>query len=97
MLIAEEPFNAEDVELIIDIGTNGELILGNSRKLLSASCATGPALEGSQIKFGMPAGHGAIEQIKIDPDTRKIDYKVIGCNAWKTYANAKDMNVKGIC
>lgn len=70
VLIAEEPYKQdEEVRLIIDIGTNGEIDLGNKNKLLSTSCATGPALEGAQIKFGMRAAPGAIEGIKIDPET----------------------------
>jgi uncharacterized 2Fe-2S/4Fe-4S cluster protein (DUF4445 family) len=53
VLIAEEPYNQDEMVLIIDIGTNGELLLGNKDKICSASCATGPAFEGAQIKFGM--------------------------------------------
>ena len=62
VLISEEPYKSNEVQLIIDIGTNGELVLGNKRKLISSSCATGPALEGAQLQFGMraaPGGHGA--------------------------------------
>jgi uncharacterized 2Fe-2S/4Fe-4S cluster protein (DUF4445 family) len=55
VLIAEEPYNKEEIQLIIDIGTNGELVLGNKDKLISSSCATGPALEGAQLQCGMRA------------------------------------------
>jgi uncharacterized 2Fe-2S/4Fe-4S cluster protein (DUF4445 family) len=97
VLVAEEPYKHEENQLIIDIGTNGELVLGNRHKLISSSCATGPALEGAQIAFGMRAAPGAMERIKIDPDTHDVDYKVIGRDAWRAYSEAKDMKAKGIC
>jgi uncharacterized 2Fe-2S/4Fe-4S cluster protein (DUF4445 family) len=75
VLIAEEPYNKEEIQLIIDIGTNGELVLGNKEKLISSSCATGPALEGAQLAYGMRAAPGAMERIKIDPETHEVDYK----------------------
>jgi len=78
VLIAEEPYKQDDeIRLIIDIGTNGEIDLGNKNKLVSTSCATGPALEGAQIKFGMRAAPGAIEQLRIDPETKECSYKVL--------------------
>jgi uncharacterized 2Fe-2S/4Fe-4S cluster protein (DUF4445 family) len=97
VLIAEEPYNKEEIQLIIDIGTNGELVLGNKEKLISSSCATGPALEGAQLSYGMRAAPGAIERIKIDPETHEVDYKVIGRDAWRQYSEPKDMKAKGIC
>ena len=98
VLICEEPYKYDDIQLIIDIGTNGELVLGNRDKLISSSCATGPALEGAQLAFGMRAAPGAIERIEIDPETREVDYKVIGNDTWRKYAvDPKDMKVKGIC
>ena len=97
MLIAEEPYKKEEIQLIIDIGTNGELVLGNKEKLISSSCATGPALEGAQLAFGMRAAPGAIERIKIDPETCEVDYKVIGRDAWKTYSKPEEMQTKGVC
>ena len=97
VLIAEEPHKSDSIQLIIDIGTNGELVLGNREKLISSSCATGPALEGAQIKFGMRAAPGAIERIAIEPDTMEVDYKVIGRDAWRKFSDPKDMNAKGIC
>ena len=97
VLIAEAPYNSDEIQLIIDIGTNGELVLGNKDKLISSSCATGPALEGAQLAFGMRAAPGAIERIKIDPETHEVDYKVIGRDAWRKYSEPKDMKCKGIC
>jgi uncharacterized 2Fe-2S/4Fe-4S cluster protein (DUF4445 family) len=97
VLIAEEPYKNEAMQLIIDIGTNGELVLGNRVKLISSSCATGPALEGAQLSYGMRAAPGAIERIKIDPHTHEVDYKVIGRDAWRSYSKPEDMQTKGIC
>jgi uncharacterized 2Fe-2S/4Fe-4S cluster protein (DUF4445 family) len=97
VLIAEEPYKSDEIQLIIDIGTNGELVFGNKEKMISSSCATGPALEGAQLQFGMRAAPGAIERIKIDPDTHEVDYKVIGRDAWRQYSEPKDMKCKGIC
>ena len=97
VLIAEEPYKTTDYQLIIDIGTNGELVLGNRDKLISSSCATGPALEGAQLSFGMRAAPGAIERIKIDPETHEVDYKVIGREAWLKFSAPEEMKTKGIC
>nr|MDJ0829327.1 ASKHA domain-containing protein [Desulfobacterales bacterium] len=97
VLIAEEPYKHEENQLIIDIGTNGELVLGNRHKLISSSCATGPALEGAQLSYGMRAAPGAMERIEIDPETKEVNYKVIGRDAWRKYSEPKDMKAKGIC
>ncbi|MHB9094384.1 MAG: ASKHA domain-containing protein [Eubacteriales bacterium] len=96
VLIAEEPYKQdEEMRLLIDIGTNGEIDLGNSKKLLSTSCATGPALEGAQIKFGMRAAPGAIEKLRIDPETLECTYRVIGDEKW--HGRGSKGNAKGIC
>ena len=97
VLIAEEPYKSDEIQLIIDIGTNGELVLGNKEKMISSSCATGPALEGAQLLFGMRAAPGAMERITIDPETHEVDYKVIGRDAWKSYSKPEEMKTKGIC
>lgn len=78
VLIAERPDRKQKMVLIIDVGTNGELVLGNREKLVATSCATGPALEGACITFGMRAAPGAIERIRIDPETFEVNFKVIG-------------------
>jgi uncharacterized 2Fe-2S/4Fe-4S cluster protein (DUF4445 family) len=90
VLIAEEPYNQDEMLLIIDIGTNGELLLGNRQRLLVTSCATGPAFEGAEIRHGMRAAAGAIEKVRIDPKTKEVRFKVIGNERWNTDA-------KGIC
>jgi uncharacterized 2Fe-2S/4Fe-4S cluster protein (DUF4445 family) len=97
VLIAEEPWKREDRQLIIDIGTNGELIMGNKDRLVSSSCATGPAFEGAQIKFGMRAAPGAIEKIYINPETKEPRYRVIGKDAWSDEMAPADIGAKGIC
>lgn len=86
-LIAGEPYKQEKMMLVIDIGTNGEIDLGNRHCMLSTSCATGPALEGAQIKFGMRAAPGAIERVKINRRTYEPECLVIGGGT----------QVKGIC
>jgi uncharacterized 2Fe-2S/4Fe-4S cluster protein (DUF4445 family) len=95
VLIAEEPYNQDEKVLIIDIGTNGELLMGNREKVCSTSCATGPAFEGAQIKFGMRAAPGAIETVEIDPATKEPRYKVIGKADWHTHIEKVD--AKGLC
>lgn len=95
VLIAEEPYNRDEIALIIDIGTNGELVLGNRKRLISSSCATGPAFEGAHIKHGMRAAPGAIEKVSIDPETKEVVFKVIGKEEWNT--DLEEVNAKGIC
>ncbi|MBI2851990.1 MAG: DUF4445 domain-containing protein [Chloroflexi bacterium] len=95
VLIAEAPYKQDSIELIIDIGTNGELILGNRQKLLSTSCATGPAFEGAEIRYGMRAAPGAIEKLVIDPKTKEVRFKVIGEESWNT--EFSEVKAKGIC
>lgn len=96
VLIAQEQYNQDDKVLIIDIGTNGELLLGNRDQVSSTSCATGPAFEGAQIKFGMRAAPGAIEKVRIDFETKDPKYMVIGKADWHTHIEGK-INAKGIC
>jgi uncharacterized 2Fe-2S/4Fe-4S cluster protein (DUF4445 family) len=96
VLIAQEQYNQDEMVLIIDIGTNGELLLGNKGRVCSTSCATGPAFEGAQIKFGMRAAPGAIEKVRIDPKTKEPQYMVIGKADWHTHIEGK-INAKGIC
>jgi len=96
VLIAEAPYKQDSIELIIDIGTNGELILGNRERLISASCATGPAFEGAELKFGMRAAPGAIEKIEIDPHTKDARFKVIDKERWNIEMK-EGIDAKGIC
>jgi len=95
VLIAEEPYRQDEMVLIIDIGTNGELVMGNKERLISSSCATGPALEGAHIKFGMRAAPGAIERVSIDPNSLEVNFKSIGEQYWQL--ESKSGSAKGIC
>jgi uncharacterized 2Fe-2S/4Fe-4S cluster protein (DUF4445 family) len=97
VLISEEPYNRNDLSLTIDIGTNGEVVLGNRETLLSCSCATGPALEGAQISCGMRAAPGAIEKIRIHPDTLEVDYVVIGNKGWASEQGRCKILPSGVC
>jgi uncharacterized 2Fe-2S/4Fe-4S cluster protein (DUF4445 family) len=97
VIIAEEPYKQDKVLLILDIGTNGELVLGNRERMLSTSCATGPAFEGSHIEFGMRAAPGAIERIRIEPGTLDVRFKVIGLEGWHTEYPPEQIGARGIC
>lgn len=84
VILAEEPDKApaDEVWLIVDVGTNGELLLGNRERLFSASSPTGPAFEGAQIRHGMRAAPGAIERVRVDPETLDVRFKVIARDEW---------------
>jgi len=69
---------AEEMSLLMDVGTNGEVFVGNREHIISCSCAAGPAFEGMHIKHGMKASTGAIERLKISPDTLEVEYETIG-------------------
>jgi len=97
VIIAEEPYKQDKVLMILDIGTNGEVVLGNRTRMLSTSCATGPAFEGSHIEFGMRAAPGAIERVRIDPQTLDVRFKVIGLEGWQTSYPPEEVGARGIC
>ncbi len=82
VLLAEEPYNQDEMMLIVDVGTNAEIVLGNRERLFSASSPTGPAFEGAQISYGMRAAPGAIERVRIDPETKVARFRVIGEERW---------------
>jgi len=82
MLLAERPDLDEAMTLLVDVGTNAEIVLGNRRRLLACSSPTGPAFEGAQISCGQRAAPGAIERVRIDPATLEPRFKVIGCDTW---------------
>ncbi len=94
-LVAEEPYLQDELGMYIDIGTNGEIDLGNKMELSCTSCATGPALEGAQIAFGMRAAPGAIEKVRISPKTLEPSFQVIGQEEW--YPELSRSNIRGIC
>ncbi len=78
LLTTELPRNGDEVFLFMDIGTNGEIVIGNADWMVACACSAGPAFEGSGIKCGMRAAAGAIESVEIGPDLDSIRYKVIG-------------------
>ena len=82
VLLAEAPYQQDAMILLVDIGTNAEIVLSNRQKLYSASSPTGPAFEGAQITQGMRAAPGAIERVRIDPTTKAARFRVIGEERW---------------
>ncbi len=82
VLVAEAPYARDEQSLVIDIGTNGEILLGNRERVLSASSPTGPAFEGAEIRHGMRAAPGAMERVRIDPATLAVRYRIIGREEW---------------
>lgn len=88
-ILAERPHERDEITLIVDIGTNGELVLGNQHSLWASSCATGPAFEGAHISCGMRASAGAINQVAIDPFSHGVTYNVLG--------DSKSIRPRGIC
>ena len=97
VLLSEEPQKQDELALIIDLGTNGELVLGNKNGLTSCSCATGPALEGAHISSGMRATAGAIEKVRIDVNTLEADYCVVGTKGWALEHKPGALKPVGIC
>ncbi|MFT7060451.1 MAG: uncharacterized 2Fe-2S/4Fe-4S cluster protein (DUF4445 family), partial [Pseudorhodobacter sp.] len=80
--LSEAPEKSQDLVLVVDVGTNAEILLGNTEKVLACSSPTGPAFEGAQISSGQRAAPGAIERAEIDPITKEPRFKVIGCDLW---------------
>ncbi len=97
MIVAEEPHKQDENWLLIDVGTNAELVLGNRKRLVCTSTPTGPALEGAHVEYGMRAAPGAMERIEIDEKTLEPRYKVIGVDGWNTDHAEFIGKVKGIC
>jgi uncharacterized 2Fe-2S/4Fe-4S cluster protein (DUF4445 family) len=82
VILAEEPHRAKQLTLVVDVGTNAEIVLGDRTRLLAASSPTGPAFEGAQISGGQRAAPGAIERVRIDRATLEPRFRVIGIDAW---------------
>ncbi|WP_412504636.1 ASKHA domain-containing protein [Roseovarius sp. SYSU LYC5161] len=99
--LSEEPGKSEDLALIVDVGTNAEIILGDKSRVLACSSPTGPAFEGAQISSGQRAAPGAIEAIRIDPDTKEPRFRVIGCDKWSDEDGFAEgtaaIGITGIC
>ncbi|MFD1344760.1 ASKHA domain-containing protein [Litorisediminicola beolgyonensis] len=99
--LSEAPQLSDDLVLIVDVGTNAEILLGDRSRVLACSSPTGPAFEGAQISSGQRAAPGAIEAIRIDPETRAPRFRVIGSDLWSDepgFAEAvRTTGVTGIC
>ena len=99
--LAEGPQHGDDICLVVDVGTNAEILLGNRERVLAASSPTGPAFEGAQITSGQRAAPGAIERVRIDPVTLEPRFKVLGVDAWSDEAGFDEqietVGVTGIC
>lgn len=101
MVLSEQPYLNQENMLLVDVGTNAEIILGNRNRLVAASSPTGPAFEGAQISSGQRAAPGAIERLRIDKESLVPKFKVIGCDYWsieEEFAEGiKEHGVTGIC
>ena len=97
VILSEGPHLGDEVNLIVDIGTNAEIVLGNRNRLLAASSPTGPAFEGAQISCGQRAAPGAIERVRIDAETLEPRIRVIGCDAWSDEPAFGGTRVTGVC
>lgn len=99
--LAEAPDKSQDLVLIVDVGTNAEILLGDRSRVLACSSPTGPAFEGAQISSGQRAAPGAIERVRIDPATKLARFKVIGCDLWSDDAGflaaTAPTGITGIC
>jgi len=100
-ILSERPDQSDGYQLLVDVGTNAEIVLGNREHLLAASSPTGPAFEGAQISSGQRATVGAIERVRIDPDTLEPRFQVIGAEAWSNEPDfaeqTKKIPITGIC
>ena len=99
--LSEEPNKSDDLVLIVDVGTNAEILLGNKERVLACSSPTGPAFEGAQISSGQRAAPGAIERIEINATTKEPRFRVIGVDLWSDedgFAEAvAETGITGIC
>jgi uncharacterized 2Fe-2S/4Fe-4S cluster protein (DUF4445 family) len=101
MVLAERPDLGEAMTLLVDVGTNAEIVLGNSGRLVACSSPTGPAFEGAQISCGQRAAPGAIERVRIDRETLEPRFKVIGSDLWSDEAGFNEATastgISGVC
>lgn len=101
VILSQGPHVSDDMTLVIDVGTNAELVLGSKNRLIACSSPTGPAFEGAQISSGQRAAPGAIERVRIDASTLAPRIKVIGSELWSDdpgfAASIAGIGVTGIC
>ena len=101
VLLAEAPHDQDEIMLVVDVGTNAEILLGDRQQVLVCSSPTGPAFEGAQITHGQRAAPGAIERVRIDPQSLEPRVKVIGYPHWiipgESQALPSEARATGIC
>jgi len=101
VVLSEGPYLHDEMTLIVDVGTNAEIVLGNRERMLAASSPTGPAFEGAQISCGQRAAPGAVERVRIDRTTLEPRFRVIGSELWSDdpgfEASVRGIGVTGIC
>ena len=101
VILSEAPYLRDEMNLVVDVGTNAEIVLGNRERMLACSSPTGPAFEGAQISCGQRAAPGAVERVRIDPQTLEPRFKVIGCDLWSDEAGFRDetrsTGITGVC
>ncbi len=99
--LAQGPYRQDEMMLLVDVGTNAEIVLGNRQRTVACSSPTGPAFEGAEISGGQRAAPGAIERVRIDPQTLEPHYRIIGVEQWSNEPGfdeaAKATGVTGIC
>jgi uncharacterized 2Fe-2S/4Fe-4S cluster protein (DUF4445 family) len=99
--LSEAPNQSDELTLVVDVGTNAEILLGNKEKVLACSSPTGPAFEGAQISSGQRAAPGAIERIEINPATKEPRFRVIGSDLWSDdpdfVSQTAATGITGIC
>jgi uncharacterized 2Fe-2S/4Fe-4S cluster protein (DUF4445 family) len=100
-VLSEGPHRQDRMMLMVDVGTNAEIVLGNSKRIVAASSPTGPAFEGAEISSGQRAAPGAIERVRIDPATLEPRFKIIGSDLWSDEPGfaevAEELGITGIC
>ena len=101
VILSERPYFDDTMTLLVDVGTNAEIMLGNRERMLACSSPTGPAFEGAQISGGQRAAPGAIERVRIDPITLEPRFSIIGSELWSDQDGFHDMvegtGITGIC
>jgi uncharacterized 2Fe-2S/4Fe-4S cluster protein (DUF4445 family) len=101
VILAERPDLTDEMTLLVDVGTNAEIVLGNRHKLVACSSPTGPAFEGAQISCGQRAAPGAIERVRIDRETLEPRFKIIGSDLWSDEPGfdqvANKTGITGVC
>lgn len=101
VILSEGPHRSATTQLLVDVGTNAEIVLGDQTRQFAASSPTGPAFEGAQLSCGQRATAGAIERVRIDRDTLEPRFKVIGSDLWSDEPgfaeSVESLDISGIC